>query len=139
MTDFRSTAPARRTTDVHVESTRTRATPQPASARFRDVLDTGADGLLSGVESASAMIPGGTVVSAAVRGARSGASSEAAEGPGPEGPQDFDDLTRSMADDNMELLRLQEQIQAENRRFTTLSNVMKARHETAKNSINNIR
>lgn len=40
---------------------------------------------------------------------------------------------------NMEYLALQESMQSENRRFTTLSNVMKARHDTAKSAISNIR
>ena len=138
MSEIRSTQPAART-DVRIESTRGRVTPQPASARFRDLVGVGADALLSGVESASAMVPGGTVVSAAVREARSSAGGQEAEGPGGSQAAGFEDMQRSMMDDNMELLRLQEQIQAENRRFSTLSNVMKARHETAKNSINNIR
>ena len=139
MTDIRSTEPAR-PVDVHVESTRTRVTPQPAASRFRDVIDGGASGLLSGVESASAMVPGGSVVSAAVRGARTGAAGEAAEGPGGgPGAGGLENLQQTMMMDNMEYLRIQQQMQAENRRFSTLSNVMKARHETAKNSINNIR
>jgi hypothetical protein len=41
--------------------------------------------------------------------------------------------------DAMELIALQQEIQEENRRYSTLSNVMKARHETAKNAIGNIR
>ena len=138
MSEIRSTQAAART-DVRIESTRARVTPQPAASRFRDVVGGGADALLSGVESASAMVPGGAVVSAAVRGARTSPAGQAAEGPGGSHAAGFDDMPRSMMDDNMELLRLQEQIQAENRRFSTLSNVMKARHETAKNSINNIR
>lgn len=128
--------------DVRIESTRPRVTARPLGARFRDVIDDGAGALLGGVEAASNMVPGGSVVSAAVRGARSGAAGEAAEAPGggvDGGPQSMADVQRTMMDDNMEYLRLQQQIQAENRRYTTLSNVMKARHETAKNSINNIR
>ena len=39
---------------------------------------------------------------------------------------------------NAEFLALQESIQAENRRYTTLSNLMKAQHDTAKAAINNI-
>ncbi len=141
MSEFRVASPAR-TADVRIESTRARVTPRPAAARFRDVVDGGADALLGGVEAASALVPGGTVVTAAVRGARAGAGGETAESPGGAsagGPESMADLSRAMMDDNMEYLRLQQQIQAENRRFTTLSNVMKARHETAKNSINNIR
>jgi hypothetical protein len=51
----------------------------------------------------------------------------------------MEDAMRTQADDNMRFLQLQAQIQAENQRFTTLSNVMKARHETAKTAIGNIR
>ena len=36
-------------------------------------------------------------------------------------------------------LALQEKMQNENRQFTTLSNVMKTKHDTAKNSISNVR
>ena len=46
---------------------------------------------------------------------------------------------RQSVDQNLMYLQLQEQMSAENRRYTALSNVMKARHETAKASINNIR
>jgi hypothetical protein len=40
---------------------------------------------------------------------------------------------------SMRMLRLQESMAEENRRYTALSNVMHARHEMAKNAINNIR
>lgn len=40
---------------------------------------------------------------------------------------------------NLEYLALQESIQAENRNFTTVSNLLRARHETAKAAIGNIR
>lgn len=40
---------------------------------------------------------------------------------------------------NLQYLSLQQQMQHENRRYTTLSNVMKTRHDTAKNAINNLR
>ncbi|MBI3178887.1 MAG: hypothetical protein HYZ27_04460 [Deltaproteobacteria bacterium] len=40
---------------------------------------------------------------------------------------------------NMQYLVLQQQMQQENRQFTTLSNVMKTKHDTAKNAINNVR
>lgn len=40
---------------------------------------------------------------------------------------------------NLEYMALQEAAQAENRRFTALSNLMKARHDTAKAAISNIR
>lgn len=40
---------------------------------------------------------------------------------------------------NMQYLKLQQDMQQENRQFTTLSNVMKTKHDTAKNAINNVR
>lgn len=40
---------------------------------------------------------------------------------------------------NLQLLELQEQIQQENRRFTTVSNVLRAKHDTAKAAVSNIR
>jgi hypothetical protein len=39
---------------------------------------------------------------------------------------------------NMQYLQLQDQMQAESRQYQTLSNVMKVRHDTAKNAISNI-
>jgi hypothetical protein len=40
---------------------------------------------------------------------------------------------------NLQYLGLQNQMQDENRRFTLVSNIMKIKHETAKNVINNLR
>lgn len=40
---------------------------------------------------------------------------------------------------NLQYLQLQNQMQSENRQFTMVSNIMKTKHDTAKNSINNIR
>ena len=40
---------------------------------------------------------------------------------------------------NQQTLALQTQVQNESRQFSTLSNVMKAKHDTVKNAINNIR
>ncbi len=40
---------------------------------------------------------------------------------------------------NMQYLNLQQRMQDESRRFSLLSNIMKTKHDTAKNSISNIR
>jgi hypothetical protein len=40
---------------------------------------------------------------------------------------------------NIQYLGLQQQMQDENRRYTLVSNIMKTKHDTAKNAINNIR
>lgn len=47
-------------------------------------------------------------------------------------------LSRSQ-DMNMYMIALQERVSAQNRAFTTYSNVLKAKHDTVKNAINNIR
>ena len=49
------------------------------------------------------------------------------------------DFLEMQASFNMQYLMLQQQMQSENRQFTTLSNVMKTKHDTAKNAINNVR
>ena len=40
---------------------------------------------------------------------------------------------------NMQLLALQQHIQQENQVFTTVSNVMRAKHDTAKAAVSNVR
>jgi hypothetical protein len=40
---------------------------------------------------------------------------------------------------NLQYLGLQQAMQDENRRFTLVSNIMKTKHDTAKNAINNVR
>jgi hypothetical protein len=40
---------------------------------------------------------------------------------------------------NLQYLQLQSQMQNENRSYTTVSNIMKTKHDTVKNSISNIR
>ncbi len=49
------------------------------------------------------------------------------------------DMQEMMASFNLEYLQLQEKMQGENRSFSTISNVMKTKHDTAKSSITNIR
>jgi hypothetical protein len=121
-----------------------RPTPPPGKRQFRDALGSGSQALLMGVESAAALLPGRTVASAAVRGtvgAPSRASAGAAEAPAgpPSGDLGLPDTLRMQMDQSLQYLHLQEQISAENRRFSALSNVMKARHDTAKSAINNIK
>jgi len=128
--------------DVELESTRPRATPRPASARFRDTLEQGADVVLAGVESAAGFIPGGGGVSAAVRGVREsggGVDEAAAPSSAAEGSAGSADMVSRAHDDTMELLELQQRISMEQRQYMITSNVMKARHDTAKQVIGNVR
>jgi hypothetical protein len=46
---------------------------------------------------------------------------------------------KTMMDDNVKLLNMQSSMQHESQIFTAVSNVMKSRHDTTKNSIGNIR
>ena len=49
------------------------------------------------------------------------------------------DLADTQMSFNLQYLQLQQQMQNENRQFTTVSNIMKTKHDTVKNSISNIR
>jgi hypothetical protein len=49
---------------------------------------------------------------------------------------EMQDMSQSF---NLQYLQLQNRISQENRQFTMVSNIMKNKHDTAKNSINNIR
>ncbi len=40
---------------------------------------------------------------------------------------------------NLQYLQLQQDMQQQNRQFTLVSNIMKVKHDTAKNAINNVR
>jgi arginine decarboxylase-like protein len=48
----------------------------------------------------------------------------------------LDEMNQSF---NLQYLALQENMQNESRQFTMVSNIMKTKHDTAKNSINNLR
>lgn len=120
----------------HIAQTRPRQTALPASRRFASELKSaavqGAGSLLrvGGAVMGAALPAGDSLNSSAiagtpVAGSPASALSEASGG--------------SMMDQSMELLSLQQQIQMENQRYTMLSNVLKARHETNKNAISNLR
>lgn len=146
---------------VELMRTATRVTPYPAQP-FKAVLRNSASAVISGAESAVAQLPGGPVLAAAVRdtttgvsgvgspmGGVGGAASGAPGGTQYADPAEGSATTSSggslesalsrQAEDNMYYLGLQQRIQDENRNFTTLSNVLKARHDTVKNSISNLR
>ncbi len=82
----------------------------------------------SGLTGAASMIP---VVSTLTAGAGM---------PGGSGSvTDMAHLQKQQQDWNMEYLKLQMEVQAENRQFSTISNIVKSRHDTARAAINNIR
>jgi hypothetical protein len=156
-----SRAPAASSSDgrLEIDATRARQTERPP-APFRSVLAGGVSLLMSGAEVATHVV-GGPVLAAAVHDARVGATSAVAgtasggmigrpSSPGaiaaaaagaavnPE-MAGMDALMQQGQASNLQLLALQQQVQQENQRFTTVSNVMRAKHDTAKAAVSNIR
>jgi hypothetical protein len=136
-------------TGVINTNTAARVTPAPARP-FRQVMHAGARVVVEGAEAAVRKLPGGPILAAAVRPAP-GALPSYGEGPArPEGPAGtggmssggaggIEGVLSQNADMNLYYLELQERISAESRAYNTLSNVLKARHDTVKNAIGNIR
>jgi hypothetical protein len=142
---------------LEIDATRARQTERP-QAPFRDVLAGGVGLLMSGAEIATHVVAG-PVMAAAVHDARIGAVSSiapsrvgpAGAGPGAIGPTGAPTAAgasepanvQTMMQDgqasNMQMLLLQQQIQEESQRFTTVSNVMRAKYDTAKAAVSNIR
>ncbi len=132
---------------IHVTPTTERKTE---SSRFGDTLRAAAagvaDGIASGVGLAAPFVPGGLVLSAAVRGAgravSAAASPSTAGRSGAEGGGDVVEATRALQQEaqsfNLQYLQIQEGMQRESREFTALTNVMKVKHDSARAAINNI-
>jgi hypothetical protein len=150
--------------DVIATDSSPRVTPV-TGVPFREMVSRGAGAILRGAEAAISSLPGAPIVAAAVRpsanvvGTSVGASSPAglgvpraplatgsAENPaigtptgrGAEGSSVEGTLAQSQ-EFNLYYLQLQEQLSAENRTFSAMSNVLKTRHDTVKNAIGNIR
>ena len=147
-------------------TTMVRETPRTDfGTMVRNGVATGAGAVAGATGVAAPFVPGGAVVSAAVNGAASsitgtgggygtdGTQSIPGSGPGPgsttgtastgNAQQDLMNQTKAMQEMQMsfslQYLQLQEKMQAENRQFSTISNVMKTKHDTAKSTINNVR
>ncbi len=135
---------------LEIDATRARQTDRPP-APFRDVLAGGVGLLMSGAELATHVVAG-PVMAAAVHDARLGTTSAMASprgaggapGPaspagGPSEPANVQTMLQDGQASNMQMLALQQQIQEESQRFTTVSNVMRAKYDTAKAAVSNIR
>ncbi|SRR6266540_277256 len=147
---------------LEIDGTRSRQTDRPA-APFRSVLSGGASFLLAGAEVATHVV-GGPILAAAVHDARVSATSAiagsaagragaaavagagaaavaGAPGAGVGGGEamSMQAMMQEGQASNLQLLALQQQVQQENQTFSTLSNVMRAKHDTAKAAVSNIR
>lgn len=111
-----------------------------SSSSFGATLKSAATGTLDTVATASSMVPGGGLIGAAAQGLKAllGGGDSASMG----GQQDQLDKMWAMQKEsqmfNMQYLQLQTEIQNDNRAFSTMSNLMKVRHDTAKSAINNM-
>ena len=139
---------------LEIENTRARQTERPATP-FRSVLAGGVSMLMRGAEVATHVV-GGPILAAAVRDARVGTAAAIGGAPvggpagiggptvpGAGGTAGGANTVEAMMSDgqasNMQLLALQQHIQQENQVFTTVSNVMRAKHDTAKAAVSNVR
>ena len=72
-----------------------------------------------------------------------GGSNPIGSAAGGSGQQDLLNATKQMQETqmsfNLQYLQLQSQMQSENRSYTAISNIMKTKHDTVKNSISNVR
>jgi hypothetical protein len=146
-------------TSVDVAPSTQRTTAPPPQTPFSQVLTTGANALVAGASVVSGVV-GGPVLAAAVReaggalvgavagnggggggGGGGGSAAAAATGTGSQGG-DFAQVQQMQKESqafSLQLLNLQQDVQDENRRFTTVSNVLKTAHDTAKGAVSNLR
>jgi hypothetical protein len=145
-------------TGVYTTSSAARVTAAPGQP-FKNIMHAGAGAILTGAERAATRLPGGPILAAALRpgpgtGTGSSLSPEGASastgampsavsppgGPGAGGEgNDVEAALSQSANQNLYFLEIQERISAESRSYTAISNVLKARHDTVKNAIGNIR
>jgi hypothetical protein len=130
-------------------TTEKKTQPGRFEAALRGAAEGTARGIAGAVELAAPYVPGGTVLSAAIRTAASGGglrAGSAADGGssagGASSEGDILEATRTLQQEartfNLQYLQLQEHMQRESREFTAVSNVMKVKHDSAKAAISNI-
>lgn len=119
---------------VTIETVGGRTTALPPERQFRAFLDRSGARLADSASALMRMVGAPRLVAAAVSEESGQVQDSLARPVG-----QFDDLLGASTAANDHYLLLQERISAENRRFTALSNVLKARHDTAKAAVNNIR
>lgn len=130
---------------LEIQTTRPRETPRQGIS-FQQMLRGSSKLLLTGAEIAGGLVGGPWLAAAVARaraGADSGASGEtgaaAAGGAASDGLEPLRALQRERLSEELQLLALQNQIQRHDRQVSLTSNLLKARHDTAKQAINNIR
>lgn len=148
-------------TGVSAGASAARVTAPPGQP-FKAVMGAGARAILSGAEQVVTRLPGGPILAAALRpaaadaGPASSASATATGSLTPEGSTGtggsaggasvagaenggVEAALNQSANQNLYFIEIQERISAESRSYSAISNVLKARHDTVKNAIGNIR
>ncbi len=140
-----------------------------AAGSFQEVLRTGAQVLLAGASAASGLVGGPMLSSAidaarsrlstgngseagsggAAQGGASGPLANAVQGSsggggagGGSGSSEVEAMRQLQQEgrkQSLQYLQLQQEVQQMNRRFTVASNLLKAKHDTARSAINNLR
>ena len=105
---------------------------------FGNFLKKAADGALKGIATVAPFLPGGQVVESAANGLRQYTSESPGNLGGARGEQmeKMWEMQRENQMFNLQYMQLQQELQADNRQFSTMSNLLKARHDTAKAAIN---
>jgi hypothetical protein len=136
----------------------------PPGQPFKSLMNAGANAILSGAEQAVTRLPGGPILAAALRptpadvgatqtgaGTANSLGSALPEGTagtagtagagGAAGAENggVEAALNQSANQNLYFIEIQERISAESRSYSAISNVLKARHDTVKNAIGNIR
>jgi hypothetical protein len=128
--------------EISIHQTVERQTPRNS---FGDVMSRVAAGTaLVGAELLAPVAAAHPVLTAAVSGIKTLAQGAMTQAKGSENdPMSLVEANRELmyegAKLNQSYLQLQQEMQRESREFNTLTNVMKARHDSAKAAINNIR
>ncbi len=142
-----------------VVATSTAGRLTPATPTFKEMMGGSTAMLMRGAEAAVRSLPMSPMIAASIRpgasmtmrpgypgiAAPSVGAGASAEGPGATGAGTgsvgggVEAALAQSQELNLYYLELQERVAAENRSFTTLSNVLKAKHDTVKNAIGNIR
>ena len=148
-------------TGVTAAPSATRVTAPPGQP-FKAMMGAGANAILSGAEAAVTRLPGGPILAAALRpgpgdaaaappsagvttglgsSTPEGAAGTAGIGSGPASGENggVEAALNQSANQNLYFIEIQERISAESRSYSAISNVLKARHDTVKNAIGNIR
>jgi hypothetical protein len=82
---------------------------------------------------------GAAAASATGTGGAGGVGGLGGESQGGNGATAIEGLIGKGQDQAMYFMQIQQMMQQENRTYTTMSNVLKARHDTVKNAIGNVR